>query len=700
MSTSSIYRDFLVNDVIKSFLVQGITPTEAVVNERVAEITENNPNLDKPFFSRDIYYTDEYEESSAEKINEIKRVLISDLTVAYSSLNQQAIDITNTYDIVSSELKLIEKKVKILEGKISNLLLLSKNTDGYLDYVSDNFANTDKTDMVNTTCFVDNSVGAVTLPLLENTRVPLSLSDSDIQFNVITRKQLQSVTLLPGSKKINAFNDEESIWAQRIAMSRGVGSVSAELIFRIPNLNDAISKIVLKPIASGTGNVTTATIQYSNDGINWLNINENNTKKMTDTTAFFVEEIQASYWKIIFNKAGYDEFINSLYFYEFGLKSVQMYSVNYRQKQNKLTGTLYSKVLQSEERPDFNRVSLKVCEETHENTFINYSLAALTEQNITDYNQGLISINDLNFIKIDPIDREEKIYDSVIDFALVDNYTGINSDYQTDSNILFFSKTTYTNAIDYIVDQTLPKENIRVLRNTGENELNGGFNTPVLVDGISSGWLFDGQKYYCEFYISEDSGRYIDFGRSEVKINNRRVSGNTFLAKGFYKFSTDKANWRTVYPADMISTENPDTLYPYNHKYLIEGIGDFLYGADMSDQISGISKKEIVDPDNIYSQGIRYWAATINKVDDIVFFSSTSNSELSVYTYVKDDSGVERIVIKNGSEPSLLDNEKIAIMTKVVNNELYKGLILKADFESDNSKVTPILDEYLIRLGY
>jgi len=699
MSVSSIYTSFLIEEIIKESLRQGTVLTKGGISQRLQEISVNNPFLSEPFTQRSLYLTSAGEALSSGKMNEVLLSLTNDLSVAYKAMTDQASSVTSTYDSVSSEFKSIEKRIKLLEEKTRNLLVVSKNAEGYLDYISDTFINKDKVDLDKTTAFADNKVGVVTLEPKTHNRISMPVIDSDLQFNVTTRDQLRAITLAPGSEIVNAFTDQENAWIQRVQMNRGVGAVSATLIVRMPNASAEVSKIIYKPAVSDEGNISTVTVQYSDDGINWYNVDGSGTARLIGDVTLIFKPVKTAYWKFIFNKAGYDEFRGDAYVYEFGAKSIQMYGVEYKTSNNKLTGTLITKALVSDQGTSFDRVSLKVCESLPAGTTISYSIAGLTEQEISDYNSGALSIDDINFGLITPLDREESIHSKVINFANISGLSGLLSSVEKDSLIDFRYRTDNNVLLDYVVPGSAVREAIQVWRNTGDNQANGGSNLPVMVKRIDNGWSFDGTYYSCEFFINEDSGKIIDFGRKDLQIDNTMTSGQVTLAKGRHKIKTHKDNWRGIEPAAMTTTDNPDILYPYNHKYLIEGIGEILYGSDMTDLISTIPKKDIVDPNGVYSGALRYWEKSLEEVTIFNFTQNIDMDNYNVFAFVKDLGGNERILIKDSIEPGLLVNEKLAIITKNLSGDLHKGIILKAELNSEDSKITPVLDEYIIRLG-
>lgn len=698
MSISAIYRDFLIQDIIRESLKQGLVLTKGEIDAELERITSTNPLLDEPFTQRLVYNTEEGENLSSAKINQVLKYMVNDLSVAYKAMTDQAHGVTATYDSVSSEFKSIEKRIKLLEEKTRNLLIVSKNVEGYYDYVSDTFINQDKVNLDESDVFVDNKVGVVTLQPEVHSRISMPVISSDLQFNVTTRDQLQSITLAPGSDILNAFSDQENTWVQRVLMQRGTGAVTSSLIVRMPTSSAEVSKIIYKPATSDEGNISTVTVQYSDDGINWYNVDGTGTARLIGDVTLIFSPLKAAYWKFVFNKTGYDEFRNDAYVYEFGAKSIQFYGVEYKVNKNKLLGTLVSKVLKSNDS-GFNRVSLRVCETIPSGANINYSVAALTESEINDYAAGIITTDSLNFNKIDPLEREEIVNPVYIDFGNVDSLSGVSSSYSKNNGITFRYQSNFNNLIDYIVPSNIVREEIKILRNVGDNTLDGGSNTPVKVKFIDNGWAFDGVYYSCEIYVSEDSGKIIDLGIGGAIIDGLSTSGRITLSKGFHTFKTHKNNWRGIEPAAIVDTTNPDILYPYNHKYLIEGIGDTLYGDDMTAEISSISKKDIVDPDGVYSGVERYCENILEEVTIFDFTQNIDNDNYDVFAFTKDSSGLDRIVIKDSVEPGLLTAEKLAIITRAVSGDLHKGIILKAELSSEDSKVTPVLDEYIIRLG-
>ena len=201
MSISKIYKDFLTEGIIKRSLRNGVVPTKADIDEALEEFTNETNNLSEPLTRRSIYQLENREESSATKFNDTTSAVLNDLSVCYRAVIDQASSVTTAYDSILSELKSVEKRIGILEDRANNLLLTARNIEGYTDYISDSFTNKDDIDIENSSVFVDSTTGTVSLSPLTHSRIDVNLAETDIQFNVITRTQLKSSTVIGLSQR-------------------------------------------------------------------------------------------------------------------------------------------------------------------------------------------------------------------------------------------------------------------------------------------------------------------------------------------------------------------------------------------------------------------------------------------------------------------------------------------------------------------
>lgn len=693
-SIGDAYRKFLQERIIKDYLISGTIPSKPQIDRQINEIEKNNGGLNQPFTNESQYKVDEYEDSSAYKINQTFNILRDDLSVVYSCLIDQATLITNIFDSVNSEISLLKKRASELEEKAASLLFFAPDSAGSLDFVSDYFQNKNKIDLAKTTCLVDASSARVTLPVNKFSRISLSLLPEDVQFSVITRADYISDSLAPNSDLLNAFNDVEKIWVQRVAMTRGTGSVTAELILRIPQGAVEVNKIVFSPASSDEGNIATVTVQHSQDGLAWSNLSGENSARLIGEATISFESVKAGFWKFIFNKAGYDEFKKDTYTYEFGMKSIQLYGVEYSTKEKETKGFLVTKPLMPDSGLEFNKINLSVCEVLPKGCRINYYIAGLSEQELQQYNTGQLSYDNLAFIAVDPQERKDKTNLSFIDFAKTNPELGFNTKIQVSNLIDFKNKTLNDFALNYQISETIIKNQLKVLRNIGSN---------IAVEsvlGLDTGWILENSFYKTNFYISEEAGVEVNLGATQAIVDGSVATGRFVLSAGYHTFSTHRDNWRKISIAEIQNGSTADPLYPYNHKYIIEGVGSILYGQNLNITLGGKSYWDIIDPDRIYTGVSVYWSQTLSSIGFFDFCSNTLKDNYGVYCLAKDFNGIERILVKQSIEPGLMTSENFAIITRSVNGDLRKALILKADFFTDDPKLTPILDEYVIKLGY
>jgi len=114
----------------------------------------------------------------------------------------------------------------------------------------------------------------------------------------------------------------------------------------------------------------------------------------------------------------------------------------------------------------------------------------------------------------------------------------------------------------------IPTRTMVVKRNVVDGVTASSYQTPP-------GWLFDNvsQRYSTTLYVADSEGRWIDFGPNGVYVEGQQLTGKVYFTSGYTKVSTDDSNWELIDETivDVESLKLADPLYPYNHKYLIEG---------------------------------------------------------------------------------------------------------------------------------
>jgi hypothetical protein len=250
----------------------------------------------------------------------------------------------------------------------------------------------------------------------------------------------------------------------------------------------------------------------------------------------------------------------------------------------------------------------------------------------------------------------------------------------------------------------LDETSLLLFRNVGKQGL---VNTDITatVRGISRGWKFEDPYYSCVIQILNPEGISIDFGDQTIfineiantnKVNETVLTGKSGINTGIHTVKVHKNNWLEVTPSlnTLAALQEADTLYPYNHKLLIEG---YLYGSSYS----SLEEK-------VYA-GVDLFAETVmDRISPFDMIANIAEDRYDVYALDRD--------VPNGhypsfnNEPSLVfllkvddsnpdfQNERFVLRFKQV-NELRKYLRLRADFSTEDEGVSATLHSYKIKLG-
>jgi hypothetical protein len=143
-------------------------------------------------------------------------------------------------------------------------------------------------------------------------------------------------------------------------------------------------------------------------------------------------------------------------------------------------------------------------------------------------------------------------------------------------------------------------------------------------------------------------------------------------------------NWLSV-TAEANTLEDlkaSDTLYPYNHKLLIEG---YQYGSSYSDErlYVGVS---------MYAELVCAYTTTHN------FNTQTETGDLSLYTRDLDDDGKLVFLFKVDRSYADEGNEHFLVEYKLA-NKTFTDVVFKATLATTDESLTPILSSYVIKLG-
>lgn len=202
----------------------------------------------------------------------------------------------------------------------------------------------------------------------------------------------------------------------------------------------------------------------------------------------------------------------------------------------------------------------------------------------------------------------------------------------------------------------------------------------------NSGWEKTENDFYeTSFEIKQMEGRYIDFGPNSCFVNGRQVSGKIFLTQGVHKFKTSTENWLDLNLEDeqeiksLRQLKAIDRLYPYNHKYIIEG---FNY-------VRAFKGKKV------YKGADKVFCYLMKEVSNQRFKVESSRD---IYTLVEVSGNLYiKIKSKKDSSESKLEDFYVSYRKRNTENESNK-LYIKAVLKTFDTKVTPKIEQIQVRV--
>jgi len=182
--------------------------------------------------------------------------------------------------------------------------------------------------------------------------------------------------------------------------------------------------------------------------------------------------------------------------------------------------------------------------------------------------------------------------------------------------------------------------------------------------------------------VSAVDGRYLDLGHTGAFLNGVPVTGKVLLRSGYSVFSTSDSNWITVSEGliTLDTLRDADSLYPYNHRYLIEG---YLY----PDSFTG---------ERIYSGVEEYFGQLLEYVAPELFDSPQHEGNLGVYT-LDTNSDDTYFKVKVDKTDASWQNELFS-STWLVHRDSTNDIYVKAVLNTSNSNKTPRIDSFSVRV--
>ena len=674
MSLIDIKVNKKLESIIKTNLQQGIDISASEVLEELATLLEEVSITDKNFNIENAVVQERSESSSSTYNTSIDQVHM-DLEDAYDAILM--ISETRAGNFERWKLKLIDlsRKTQQLKASLNSLLLLKKDTAGYFNMIEDHLEDANALDIVNSSVDINLDNHTAVLPVDPVSKQMLNLNSlfaEDVVFNPVTRENLLSYSVMPGTSVLNAFKDMTSTWQHRVFMGTYDKHVDVELKVKVSDESVAINRIEFVSHASDIGSTIDLKVQYSIDDYNWFDIDATNNPQSIISTGFFdFQSVDVRYVKFIMTKYGHDYEDGTAYVYEFGAKDISFFSRSY----SALSGELITEELSTYNtdvtppvKKDFNIISCEVCEILPEGTEIEYLISSDGMQ---------------TWSGISPLNHVSSPYPRIFKFG---STTDVGSG--TDVKLNLATQYTYKNNNDRLLGYTIdvstkesPYEYTKIWRDVGQND------DSVLTRGIVSGWQFDDTFYETYVNVDNETGIYVELGDTVAELDAQRVTGTVFISGGAHKFKTHKSNWKILPsafdPANEEDFTQVDTLYPYNHKLIIEG---FDYAGATS--YSGAE---------VYS-GVDLYASYIMKYSTLFDFNyNVLYNDYTRYSIIN-DSNTLKFFVKYDNNVSDFQDESFYITSRTISSSV-DSIRLKVILKTENQDVSPIFTGYRIKVG-
>lgn len=577
-------------------------------------------------------------------------------------------------------------------------------------------------------------------------------------FNVLSQNNIVAVSAVDNTEPRFAFRDENRYWKTHVFASSRLGSLATDLTLTLTEAI-SVSKIQFFLHTSEQNSTTRITPMYSIDGVNYEKVPAVNTVlESLDKMEFTFPQITAQRFKFIIEKNGHD-FITSdnLFVYEFGAKEIGLFAEAFSSEAS-FRGTVIGEPL-SVPKPDgtftlFNKVTLEVCEATSSDSFIDYFMAVAKNDDgtpswlttngfVTSPAHLVAGVDTRLWTPISPANRTEILHPQVLDFATISaleqtdvgisydrdgvpnhesparNFTLLQQDasgaifetpcenkdpvsFSQSDQRYFLAKSSHK-ILDVQLDRqtNIDIDNLTLWRNVGEKGIEIADATK-LVRGVQIGWEFNEPFYSTNVQIEATQGLTIDVGNNPITIDQvsyTGVIGPEVLSQGTHKVKIHKDFWRQITPGidTLLDLKAADILYPYNQKLLIEG---YEYGSSYPET-----------DEEVYVGVDRFAGILATRVGVFDIINNIADNDFSKYAIDTDAPVTSEIIATAADAPlsyvfvlntrnSTADfmNEKFVLEFNLT-DELFSFVALKAELRTSNSQITPVFDEYRIKLA-
>ncbi len=726
MAIKDLYLSTLTHQILDTLLAEGTTPTPEILAAQIREYLDEH-DLDSPQFQSVDHEVTSLATSSAAEYNAATTAIHDDLVVAYQYLFQVSSHVLDLYERWAAEALDLERDLNNLEERIAALLQAELQGGDGIDFLEDNFANFKKVDSTSTTARVDTNRRLVSIQT-DDFNASRQFADlipaSNIYFAILTKNYVTSSAPAPHTKLSYILDGLTSYWQHQVYTTRAI-EVVGELKIAFDDVV-TLSRIEVDLHTANGGSATQVLPLYSTNGHDWLQCSpENPIQELTDKGTFHFAEIEAKYIKFLLVKAAPDTKSSNFYIYEFGVDNIAFFHETLDVSelgQVLVTKALYSEDLLTYQPRLFSKIGLEVCEFIPDVTqqSIAYEVAGSNTENF--------EVSTATWVDIDPSNRPNctkptsvilgdlqqltvsglgisyspfalsALVNPSSSFSLITGFSGTSPTVETAT--ASGQRYGFQNQEDRILSHSfaatlsIVESSLEVWRNTSTK------GSVLKVRDMENGWGKDGVYYKTNIYVANSDGIKIDFGSHAIILDETEVSGKVTIPQGRHVVKVHKDYWHYVNESGITTVAQlraADRLYPYNHRYLIEG---FKYPSTWP----LTSEKPYLGFDIV----AEHFMERVGVFDILRNCKATEYGKFALDSDAADpnrilSAGVDTssttvILLKVDPAQSDFLNETFTIRFKGSSGR-YKYLRLRATLKTTDPGMSPSLSSYRIQLG-
>lgn len=639
--------------IVQQFVVSNKrAPTEEELVEAKKAFNYKNPNVSRRgIFNASMQVPGFRKESSSEEENSNRRAIFADVVALTRRLNGVEKSINTMTKHINSGMNRASLAMNriLLQAEALSSLLNSKSSP--IISISESFDRAVKIQSGD----LDVAAGRVMLQKTSDDKVLLESSE----FRVFS----ESGPGFIGSYQINnvadMYKDNGKYW-QRIGMSNTESTYTMLGLEWKFSSEEYVSEVKWNGMAGVSGRWT---VMYSTDGISW-SVAGSAGHKLRETNVATVGLTLLGI-RIILEKDKADvEMNNGAWGHIYAFDKLEVNSSYYSTSGSAVLGPYPVKDMFGDSYA-FGSVSLSACAIDGDDTQISMFVSKDgTNWTSVDHEGG-----DDDFVVLDNT--------ASITFALHDSLYGVSAVISEAYGIDSFSFQN-EGLINMYADGISVKPNLVVLKRNIKNTANPSKE----VNGAPAGWRYSEGEWHSTIYTAND--RKLDVGPNSVKVNGSNLSGVIFIPAGIHKISVQDANWHEL-EFTSVSKESTlidsDPLYPYNHRYLFDGLS---FSSDYN------APRVYQGMDEVYESRMMYlpMEAFVQMEDDNPLY-------YDYFSILFEDGNSYFVVKVNKSHGTWNEEEYSLSWTQPSGNT---NLFVKVDMETVDDSMSPVLIDFVAKV--